>query len=223
MYVDTHTHIYLKDFDDDRKQIINECKKLGVTKLLLPNIDSNSMQDVIKISNEFKIINTRLEKTVFSPGHKVVPMLETFIKTDTGTYPVNMTVYSNTYDSNGVKTGEKSYSGEILYGYISNQALTTVKVWPHGTELNDIEKNAKDHLRRESRRDDVTVFEIEFKSTRMEKKKNKNAGIGIGLGSCFGVVFGAAYGITIGNISAGTGMGLAIGVLIGAIFDFVKK
>ena len=34
MYVDTHTHIYLKDFDDDRKQIINECKKLGVTKLL---------------------------------------------------------------------------------------------------------------------------------------------------------------------------------------------
>ena len=54
MYVDTHTHIYLKDFDDDRKQIINECKKLGVTKLLLPNIDSNSMEDVIKISNEFK-------------------------------------------------------------------------------------------------------------------------------------------------------------------------
>ena len=54
MYVDTHTHIYLKDFDDDRKQIINECKKLGVTKLLLPNIDLNSMEDVIKISNEFK-------------------------------------------------------------------------------------------------------------------------------------------------------------------------
>tara|TARA_R110000868_G_scaffold223805_2_gene475695 strand:- start:231 stop:1154 length:924 start_codon:yes stop_codon:yes gene_type:complete len=116
---------------------------------------------IAKISNEFKIINTRLEKTVFSPGHKVVPMLETFIKTDTGTYPVNMTVYSNTYDSKGVKTGEKSYSGEILYGYISNQALTTVKVWPHGTELNDIEKNAKDHLSRESRRDDVTVFEID--------------------------------------------------------------
>ena len=54
MYVDTHTHIYLKDFDDDRNQIINECKKLGVTKLLLPNIDLNSMEDVIKISNEFK-------------------------------------------------------------------------------------------------------------------------------------------------------------------------
>ena len=54
MYVDTHTHIYLKDFDDDRKQIINECKKLGVTKLLLPNIDSNSMEDVIKISMNLK-------------------------------------------------------------------------------------------------------------------------------------------------------------------------
>jgi TatD DNase family protein len=50
---DVSDHV-LKDFDDDRKQIINECKKLGVTKLLLPNIDSNSMEDVIKISNEFK-------------------------------------------------------------------------------------------------------------------------------------------------------------------------
>ena len=56
MYTDTHTHIYLKDFDDDRKQIIKECLNSGVNKLLLPNIDKSSIADIIKTCELYKDI-----------------------------------------------------------------------------------------------------------------------------------------------------------------------
>lgn len=56
MYTDTHTHIYLKDFDEDRKQIIKECLDSGVNKLLLPNIDKSSIADVIKTCELYKDI-----------------------------------------------------------------------------------------------------------------------------------------------------------------------
>jgi len=41
--LDTHTHIYLPEFDSDRDEMIERSVKSGVTKLLLPNIDLNSI------------------------------------------------------------------------------------------------------------------------------------------------------------------------------------
>ena len=51
MFIDTHTHIYLKDFEKDRKEIITECKGLNISKLLLPNIDSSTIEDLIDVCN----------------------------------------------------------------------------------------------------------------------------------------------------------------------------
>ena len=56
MYIDTHTHIYLQDFDADRREIIRECIVSGVNKLLLPNIDKSSIADVIKTCEIYKDI-----------------------------------------------------------------------------------------------------------------------------------------------------------------------
>ena len=56
MFIDTHTHIYLPDFDEDRKEIISECKNSRVNKLLLPNIDKSSITDIIKICEVYKNI-----------------------------------------------------------------------------------------------------------------------------------------------------------------------
>ena len=56
MYIDTHTHIYLNDFDDDRKKIISDCLDNGVDKLLLPNIDKSSISAVIKTCKDYKNI-----------------------------------------------------------------------------------------------------------------------------------------------------------------------
>ena len=51
--IDTHTHIYLDDFNDDRSVIINNCKINGINKLLLPNIDSKTIEAVNMLSTEY--------------------------------------------------------------------------------------------------------------------------------------------------------------------------
>jgi TatD DNase family protein len=43
MFVDTHTHLYLEDFKDDRDAMIARAIKAGVDKFFLPNIDSASV------------------------------------------------------------------------------------------------------------------------------------------------------------------------------------
>tara|TARA_B100001287_G_scaffold42180_1_gene31274 strand:+ start:28460 stop:29227 length:768 start_codon:yes stop_codon:yes gene_type:complete len=56
MFIDTHTHLYLKDFDDDRDAIIKESIYFKIEKLFLPNIDSNSIENVIKLTEKYKNI-----------------------------------------------------------------------------------------------------------------------------------------------------------------------
>ena len=42
-FVDSHCHLYSEQFNDDRSLAISEAKTLGVSKIVLPNIDSNSL------------------------------------------------------------------------------------------------------------------------------------------------------------------------------------
>jgi TatD DNase family protein len=41
--VDTHTHVYLKEFDEDREVVIERAKQAGITGLLLPNVDLDTV------------------------------------------------------------------------------------------------------------------------------------------------------------------------------------
>lgn len=41
--VDTHTHLFAEEFDNDRSEMLQRAFDNGVTKLLLPNIDSSSI------------------------------------------------------------------------------------------------------------------------------------------------------------------------------------
>jgi len=43
MFVDTHAHLYGKQFDGDREAMVQRALDAGVTKLLLPNIDHDSI------------------------------------------------------------------------------------------------------------------------------------------------------------------------------------
>jgi len=45
--VDTHTHIFGKEFDADLKEVVFRASRAGVAFMLLPNIDSDSVQAVI--------------------------------------------------------------------------------------------------------------------------------------------------------------------------------
>ncbi|MCQ2344613.1 MAG: TatD family hydrolase [Paludibacteraceae bacterium] len=50
--IDTHSHIYDPAFDEDREEAIERAKKAGVTKLLLPNVDLNTIQPMLETANK---------------------------------------------------------------------------------------------------------------------------------------------------------------------------
>lgn len=50
---DTHTHLYLENFNEDRKEAIDRAFDKGVKYLFLPNIDSTSIEDMLKLASEY--------------------------------------------------------------------------------------------------------------------------------------------------------------------------
>src|SRR5512138_1943429 len=38
-FIDTHTHLYLPEFDEDRDDVVKRAQENGVGKLLMPNVD----------------------------------------------------------------------------------------------------------------------------------------------------------------------------------------
>ena len=54
--IDTHTHIYLPDFDADRDDAVNRAVSKGVIKLLMPNIDTGSVKAMLAASERYKNI-----------------------------------------------------------------------------------------------------------------------------------------------------------------------
>ncbi len=51
--VDTHTHIYLEDFNSDINKTIQNAEKIGVKYFMLPNIDSSSIDQVKSLHHKF--------------------------------------------------------------------------------------------------------------------------------------------------------------------------
>lgn len=52
--IDTHTHIYLPEFDSDRDEAVARAVSSGVSRLLMPNIDSDSIGPIIDAVNRYK-------------------------------------------------------------------------------------------------------------------------------------------------------------------------
>ncbi len=50
---DTHTHLYLEDFDNDRTAVIDRALENGVRRILLPNIDSSTLPQLKKMTAAF--------------------------------------------------------------------------------------------------------------------------------------------------------------------------
>ncbi len=44
MLFDTHTHIYLPEFDNDREAVVQRAKEKGVSRLMLPNVDVSTVE-----------------------------------------------------------------------------------------------------------------------------------------------------------------------------------
>ncbi len=51
--IDTHTHIYLSEFDDDRHEAVQRAKTENISAMLLPNIDKDSIAAMNETANQF--------------------------------------------------------------------------------------------------------------------------------------------------------------------------
>jgi len=50
MFVDTHSHIYSEEFSSDRSEVIVNALKSGVSKIILPNIDSSTIKPLLDLT-----------------------------------------------------------------------------------------------------------------------------------------------------------------------------
>lgn len=53
MIIDTHTHLYSSQFDDDRDVVIQRALNAGVSKFLLPNIDLESIEGMYDLVDRY--------------------------------------------------------------------------------------------------------------------------------------------------------------------------
>lgn len=51
--IDTHAHLYLEQYDQDRTQIIERAIDSGVNKILLPNVDENTINPMLNLCRSF--------------------------------------------------------------------------------------------------------------------------------------------------------------------------
>jgi TatD DNase family protein len=51
--IDTHTHLYLPDFNSDRDEMVNRAVNKGVVKMLMPNIDRQSVEPMLSAANRY--------------------------------------------------------------------------------------------------------------------------------------------------------------------------
>ena len=52
-FIDSHAHIYLKEFREDRREMIDRCLEKGITKIFLPNIDSSTIDDMLQLESDY--------------------------------------------------------------------------------------------------------------------------------------------------------------------------
>ena len=51
--IDTHSHIYGEEFDEDRSQVVERAFATGVSHILLPNINKESIAPMLSLCQEY--------------------------------------------------------------------------------------------------------------------------------------------------------------------------
>ena len=53
MLIDTHTHLYVEDFDTDYKEVIQRAMQQGVEYFFLPAIDAQYTERMFRLKREY--------------------------------------------------------------------------------------------------------------------------------------------------------------------------
>lgn len=51
--IDTHTHLYLEEFDEDRKEAVKRAQESGVSHLVLPNVGVSTIEPMLAMHHSF--------------------------------------------------------------------------------------------------------------------------------------------------------------------------
>jgi TatD DNase family protein len=54
-FIDTHTHLFAEDFNEDRFQVIERAIEAGIKKMLLPNIDRDTIEPMLELCAAFPV------------------------------------------------------------------------------------------------------------------------------------------------------------------------
>jgi len=73
MLIDTHSHIYSEEFDADRDEALSRAKAVGVSHIVLPNIDLSSVErlsSLAKSDTDYFFVANGLHPTSVNAGYK---------------------------------------------------------------------------------------------------------------------------------------------------------
>lgn len=51
--IDTHSHLFVDEFADDRNEVIRRAQEAGITRIVMPNIDASSIEPMLQMCAEF--------------------------------------------------------------------------------------------------------------------------------------------------------------------------
>ena len=51
--IDTHAHLFLEEFDEDRAQVVDRARQAGLTHIFMPNIDSTSLAPLLQMCDAY--------------------------------------------------------------------------------------------------------------------------------------------------------------------------
>lgn len=54
MLIDTHAHLYLDSFDDDRAEVLDRAREAGVRTIVMPAIDGPSIEQAVELCDEYE-------------------------------------------------------------------------------------------------------------------------------------------------------------------------
>jgi TatD DNase family protein len=53
MFFDTHTHLFLSQFDADRNEVVRRAIEAGVYRMMLPNVDGETIEGMLALAGRF--------------------------------------------------------------------------------------------------------------------------------------------------------------------------
>lgn len=88
--IDTHTHIYSEEFDEDRAQVVERAVNAGIVKMLLPAIDSASFERQEKLAKDYPSLFRQMmglhPTSVTNDFEKELELVETKLKENPNEY-----------------------------------------------------------------------------------------------------------------------------------------